>query len=269
MSTGEAIAAAVAVAREHGVSVDDPVVLRAQWHVLVHLRPAPLVARVTADVPGGGSGDVARELYVARHAAEGGAPVIQPSDLLDPGPHERDGRTIAYWRFVEERGELDPAAAGRALRAVHDALADYDGDLPPAGRHVDVAAMLDGAEPSADIELLRELAGRPLPAGQALHGDAHLFNCMAGPGGPVWHDFETACRGPREYDLAALVHRERIFGDNPGGVVALEAYGHHDRDALEDAFPAYAAWIAASWLGPGPRSPELRRQLEYLQRYRS
>ena len=46
-----AVAAAVAVAAEHGLRSDEPVVLRDNWHVLVHLRPLPLVARVSSGRP--------------------------------------------------------------------------------------------------------------------------------------------------------------------------------------------------------------------------
>lgn len=265
--------AAVDVARAHGLRVDEPVVLRDAWHVLVHLEPSPVVARVTSGAPGVDPNDVSRELDVARHAARAGAPVIQPSDLLDPGPHEHNGHTLVFWRYVERRGELDPVAAGLGLRAIHDALADYDGDLPTAGRADDVNEMLDALEPSADVELLRDLASRELPAGQALHGDAHLFNCIAGVEGPVWHDLETACRGPREYDLAALVHRERAHGDNPQSSVALAAYGPFDADLLEAALPVYAAWVAASWLVAVPRRADaaqsVERQLSFLRGYRS
>lgn len=261
-----AIDAAVAVARAHGLRVDEPVVLRDAWHVLVHLRPAPVVARVTSGAPGMDPEDVVRELGVARHAAKAGAPVISPSDLLDPGPHEQDGHTLVFWRYVEERGELDAAAAGEGLRAIHEGLADYDGDLPTLH---DVEPLLAVLPPSADAELLRELASVPLQSGQALHGDAHLSNCMSTASGPVWHDFETSCRGPREYDLAALVHRLRIHGGDDRPAIALAAYGQHDAELLEIALPVYAAWIAASWLTVLPRRPELapalERQLAFLR----
>ena len=46
-----AVQAAVAVAGEHGLVSDDPIVLRDAWHVLVHLRPLPLVARVSSGLP--------------------------------------------------------------------------------------------------------------------------------------------------------------------------------------------------------------------------
>ena len=64
-----AVEAAVAVAADHGLRSDQPVVLSESWHVLVHLRPFPVVARVTSGAPGVDPGDVERELTVASHAA--------------------------------------------------------------------------------------------------------------------------------------------------------------------------------------------------------
>lgn len=265
----QALEAAVAVAREHGVQCDDAVVLRDAWHVLVHLRPSPVVARVTSANVGVNRDDVVNELDVARHAGCKGAPVVRPSDLLDPGPHEHDGRAMVFWQFVDAHGEVDPRAAGEGLRAIHEALADYDGALPAANRRADVEGMLETLPPSADVELLRELASRELPAGQALHGDAHLGNCMPGP---VWHDFETACRGPREYDLAALVLRDRMH-EAGAATDALDAYGNYDAELLEACLPVYAAWIAASFLSAVSRRPELadraERQLRFLRAWLS
>jgi hypothetical protein len=248
-----AVAAAVAVAEENGLRSDDPVILSDSWHVLVHLRPLPLVARVSSGRAHQPADRVVRELAVASHAAVAGARVVPPSDLLDPGPHRHGGHIVAFWRYVEPGGEPEPRAAGRALREIHEALADYTGGLPEF-HSVDTRGLLDSLEPSSDVELLRELASRT-PAGpaQALHGDAHLANCLPGP---LWHDFETACRGPREFDLAALALSadER---DDPAAQTALEAYGDYDADLLEECVPVYAAWIYASFMVALPRRPEL------------
>jgi len=251
-----AVRAAVEVAAEHGLRSDDPVVLRDAWHVLVHLRPLPIVARVSSGHPypdGPPEDDVIRELAVASHAARAGAAVVPPSDLLDPGPHRHGGHVVAFWKYVGQPREVEPVAAGEALRAIHEALADYDGELPSLHTD-DLAAITDRLEPSADVEFLRELglrqpAGRP----QALHGDAHLANCLPGP---LWHDFETACRGPREFDLAALALSDEVRHDEPSRI-ALAAYGDHDADLLEEFLPVYAAWIYASFMVALPRRPEL------------
>jgi len=251
-----AVAAAVAVAAEQGLRSDDPTVLRDAWHVLVHLRPLPLVARVSNGRPypeGPPEEDVIRELAVASHAARAGASVVPPSDLLDPGPHRHGGHVVAFWKHVGAPREVEPVAAGEALRAIHDALADYEGELPSLHTD-DLVGITDRLEPSADVELLRELGTRqPAGTSQALHGDAHLANCLPGP---LWHDFETACRGPREFDLAALALSARVRDDDASRV-ALDAYGDHDMDLLEEFIPVYAAWIYASFMVSLPRRPEL------------
>ena len=129
--------------------------------------------------------------------------------------------------------------------------------------------MLQPFAPSDDVELLCELAARELPEGQALHGDAHLFNCMQTSAGPVWHDLETACRGPREYDIAALLPDDRSQEPDPETRAALAAYGDYDEELLEQAIPVYGAWIAASFMAAVARRPdaasELERQLEFLR----
>jgi Ser/Thr protein kinase RdoA (MazF antagonist) len=251
-----AVRAAVEVAAEHGLRADDPLVLRDAWHVLVHLRPLPIVARVSSGLPypdGPPEDDVIRELAVASHAARAGAAVVPPSDLLAPGPHRHGGHVVAFWKYVGQPREVEPVAAGEALRAIHEALADYEDELPTLHTD-DLVAITDRLEPSADVEFLRELGLRqPAGAAQALHGDAHLANCMPGP---LWHDFETACRGPREFDLAALALSDEVRHDEPSRI-ALEAYGDHDADLLEQFLPVYAAWIYASFMIALPRRPEL------------
>lgn len=255
MSDG-AVRAAVEVAAEQGLVSHDPVVLRDAWHVLVHLRPLPLVARVSSGRPypeGPPEEDVIRELAVASHAARAGAPVVPPSDLLAPGPHRRGGHVVAFWQYVEPKREVEPVAAGEGLRAIHEALADYEGELPSLHTE-DLAWITKGLEPSDDVELLRELGLRQPGGGwQALHGDAHLANCLPGP---LWHDFETACRGPRELDLAALALSARVREDDASRI-AIEAYGDYDADLLEECLPVYAAWIYASFMIALPRRPEL------------
>ena len=265
-----AVDAAVAVADAYGVHCEKPVVLREAWHVLVHLWPSPVVARVTSGAPGVDPADVERELTVACHAARAGAPVVQPSDLLPPGPHRYDGHTLVFWRYLVQAGKLDATAAGQGLHTIHDSLADYDGELPRAGRAEEVRAMLRPFAPSDDVELLCELASRELPEGQALHGDAHLSNCVQTPAGPIWHDLETACRGSREYDLAALVLDDRSDGSDPEARSAIAAYGSYDEELLDQALPVYASWVAASFMVAVARRPDaapaLERQLRFLRR---
>jgi phosphotransferase family enzyme len=250
-----AVAAALAVAREQGVRCDDPVVLRDAWHVLVHLRPSPIVARVSSSIPfpdGPNPDDIERELAVAAHCAGAGCAVVPPAEEIEAVPYGSQGHVVTFWRYIEPYDDPDEAAAVRALREIHDALESYDGVLPAFGHPQDTAAMLDALPPGRDVDLLRDVvARRPEVGGQPLHGDAHLFNVLGTPGGPLWHDFETACHGPREYDLAALAEN-----------AALEPYGSYDRDLLEEMRPHYAAWVTASMMIALPRRPELAGAVE-------
>jgi hypothetical protein len=250
-----AIAAALAVAREQGVRCDDPVVLREAWHVLVHLRPSPVVARVSSSIPfpeGPNPDDIARELAVAAHCARAGCAVVPPADEVGAVPYGHGGHVVTFWRYIEPHEDPDEDAAVRALREIHDALESYDGALPGFGHPEDTAAMLDALAPSGDVELLREITtSRPEVDGQPLHGDAHLFNVLGTPRGPLWHDFETACHGPREYDLAALAEN-----------AALDAYGSYDHDLVEAVWPHYTAWVTASMMIALPRRPELAEVIE-------
>jgi hypothetical protein len=270
-SARSAVAVALAVARAQGIRSDDPVVLRDAWHVLVHLRPSRIVARVSSATPypaGPNPEDVVRELAVASHAARAGVSVIPPAEEVDAGPHRHEGRIVTFWRYVDARGEVDARSAGRRLRAIHDALVDYAGPVPAAGHPDDVDAMLDSVEPSPDVELLRSLVMRkPIVDGQTLHGDAHLENCLATADGPLWHDFETSCRGPREYDLAALMLQDRSRGGYAPSREALAEYGSHDPELLDVSLPVYAAWVYASFLVAIPRRPELAPILEERLRW--
>src|SRR6185437_3954407 len=89
-----AVAAAIAVAREQGVRCEDPVVLRDVWHVLVHLRPSAVVARVSSALPypiGPDPRGVVRELAVAAFCARAGCAVVPPADEVEAVPYEHGG----------------------------------------------------------------------------------------------------------------------------------------------------------------------------------
>src|SRR5512133_341588 len=250
-----AVAAALAVAREQGMRCDDPLILREAWHVLVHLRPAPVVARVTSSVPypeGPDPEGVVRELSVAAFCAQAGCAVVPPASEVEAVPYRRDGHIVTFWRYIEPYDDPDPGAAVQELRRLHDALEEYAGALPPFGHPQEMEDVLDALPPSDDVELLRAIvARRPDVDGQALHGDAHIYNVRGSPRGPLWHDFETACHGPREYDLAAF------WEDGE-----LAAYGPYDRELLEAVRPLYVAWVTASMMMALPRRPELAGAVE-------
>ncbi len=219
--TRRAIAAATDLAREHGLRVDDPVLLHDLFSVRVHLRPAPVVARVPTWVArlGGDTAGLAYELDVADYLVRDGAPVVPPSPELPPGPHHRDGFAISYWTWCPaEPNRPAPTAADCAalLPDLHAALRGYPGELPSLWAMANLPgwlARLDAGDrpvAAADRERLHAAVQRLRPllqpdaADRPLHGDVHSGNLIPTRSGLLWNDFEEVCRGPAEWDLATI-----------------------------------------------------------------
>jgi Phosphotransferase enzyme family len=239
-----ALAAVRAAARAQGLPTESPVIVRDLTNVLVHLAPAPVVARAPVTLARlRGKEWFEEEMRLARFLAERNAPIAPPADEVDSGPHERDGFQITFWRWIDHDPErLDARAAGHALSELHATLGDYRGELPTCDRLDEVRGVLATLDRSAEIEELSAFAER-LDAldGRPLHGDAHLGNVLWSPAGPLWNDLENACRGPIEYDLACL-----RFRGLPAADEAIAAYGTHDPARIDEVMPhltlALAAW---------------------------
>jgi len=237
------VAAAVAVARAHGLRVTDPVVIAEGSRVLVHLRPAPVVARVAASTPGVHT-DVGtwleREVAVATFLARRGVRVVPPTDLGPPGPHRWGPLTVTLWAWVDGApgATIDGASAGRALAELHEALAPYPGELPFLDPALDaVARLIDaveraGAVAPGDADRVRLEHGdiaRAIHAAdrvQPLHGDAWAGNLVVSQGELFWTDFEDVCIGPIAWDIACL----RMDGPTDGGFEMAARAGISDAD---------------------------------------
>jgi hypothetical protein len=191
------VAAAVAVARAHGLGVTQPAVLADLFSVMVHLRPAPVVARVPTWVTrlrAPGAGWLDRELAVTTFLSGQGLPVVAPSRELPSGPHRHDGFTISFWTYLRPDPDRAPTAADCSAMLVdlHATLRSYPGELPALGtavidlrwlERVDLAGDLLGA---AGLARLRASAERMAPFLEApggevqpVHGDAHPGNLVA------------------------------------------------------------------------------------------
>lgn len=261
---GEAtpLAAAQAVAREYGVACDEAVLIAAGSNVLVHLKPAPVVARVmtgTAVLHDDVEQWLAREVAVGAFLAERTDLVVPPTDLLPPGPYEHDGSWMTMWRFVshdEQAPPPEPRELGRSLRGLHAALADFPGDLAPLSEIRDwLERLLGDLRPSPaltqrDIDWLGFQLDALTPAvfesalsAQALHGDASMSNVLRTDSGLVWNDLEDVCAGPVAWDIAGLVASARARGQSARFIEELlAAYGEPGVDGLEAFLEAHALY---------------------------
>jgi Ser/Thr protein kinase RdoA (MazF antagonist) len=161
---------------------------------------------------------LARELDVTRDLHARGAPVVPPTDLLPAGPHIEDGFALSFWTYVGPTSEDPPApeVVGRMLAELHQALRSYPGDLPILAppfndipRGLDRLAAMPDVMPRDEVDMLRRVADRLLPAARAieapaqpLHGDAHVYNLIPTARGLLWNDFEDVCLGPLAWDLS-------------------------------------------------------------------
>jgi Ser/Thr protein kinase RdoA (MazF antagonist) len=265
-----AVDAAVAVAREAGLEVREPRVLRDLTNVLVHLAPAPVVARVPVTFTRlRGRAWIERELELTSFLAGAGAQVAGPCRSVDPGPYERDGFLVTLWEFVEHDPErpLDARRAGEALREVHELLAGYDGQgLDHFARLNEIETLVALLDVTAgERRLFREaleVAGKTVaelePPLQPVHGDAHRGNVLRGPSGPVWSDFENVCLGPRELDVACNEIRARTRGREREDDELLAGYGDFDRELVTRLIPVHALFLAAWTFELAERTPDVR-----------
>jgi Ser/Thr protein kinase RdoA (MazF antagonist) len=272
------VADAVTVGRGLGLAVNDPVVLKDSLNLLVWLRPAPVVARIQVRTGLVRSPDAAADsLALAKFLADAGLPVSPPADDVDPGPHVGStGRSMTLWRRLEILAEpADPAAVGRTLRRLHEAMAAYPGPLRHVGPLEEIGrlAVLLAPHQPGEARRLEELRSRldlPDAPVQALHGDAHLGNVVAAADGIRWIDWEESWRGPLAWDLASLDHQAVTFGQLEDQTRrAFAAYGPYDADAVRAWLPAIALWAASWGLLGGLERPEwraaARRRLGWIE----
>jgi hypothetical protein len=248
----QAFAAARAIAARHGVSPDQAAIIHSGSNVLVHLLPAPIVARVmtgTVALHDDPERWLGREVSVLSFLAPSGT-AVRPSSAIAPGPYHEDGLWMTFWEWVAHERYLglhhDAQRLGLALRDLHEALSTFTGEL---GDLIEVwhdierlhreLRPTDALGPTAIDSLherLRALRVRVFEATlpvQALHGDVSLSNLLDADGRLVWSDFEDTFRGPVHWDVASYVTSLRDRGADARFVTrVLDAYGWTDQRAL-------------------------------------
>lgn len=261
--TQRAVAAACAVAEMYGLRFDAPELVNAGINVLVRLAPTDVVCRVattTGHVRHAGIG-LWREVGIASYLAAQGLPVIPPSPALPAGPHEQDELWLSFWDYLPATDEpIDAFAAACALRACHEALQDYPGELPLWGaweeaRQIRSDLAAEGVLQADDAIYLQamtdhvdgRIAQYDLPV-YPIHGDAHYENVMNTARGLLWFDWEDCFLGPHEWDLACMLRQSRVFDlHRERGPRALAAFGDGMQAEVLDTLVIARDLQAVSW----------------------
>lgn len=274
-----AINAACEVAKQQGLKFDEAVVLQDKSNLVVHLRPAPVVARVATTTGTVRFGDAwfAKEVAVASYLATAGAPVVSPSNIVSPGPHQHNGLVLSFWEFVEEVDELpDANIAGQALRECHAALVDFGGELTildPLSESESLLLSLisQGAFSLSDSQMLQavnhKLKNRfqqlQLPM-QPLHGDSNFSNVLNTTRGVLWTDWEDTFIGHIAWDIACLIASSHVFGtDMERATAAFAGYGLAIDNELLNLFIEARTFQTALWnFIIGQQNPQSLERLE-------
>ncbi|MEO3930659.1 phosphotransferase [Micromonosporaceae bacterium B7E4] len=221
--------------RQLGMAVDMADIIADGVHMVVHLRPADVVARVATlypqDTPSQRRRALAHELDVANHLLANGVGAVRPADLA--GPHPVQDTWFTLWRYYAARPGAPAVTSERLWEAIRAFREAFDG---PQGATVTQRPVLAPLVPwRAAAEGARRLAGTPwfedpkiaellriyneldahlasMPLVPA-HGDAHPGNLLvAGDGKPRWLDFEDVSLMPVHWDHACVVARARLLG---------------------------------------------------------
>ncbi len=249
---------AVEVAERLGLSVDQPVLIQETNNTVLWLRPHAIIAKVATrrdSIEG-----AIRSHRIATALGELGGEVALPAPEIPPVRDPGTGFLVTLWQRLEHdpNVQLPERAVGRSLGRLHDALAACDVPLPSFRLSLERARYAladDGAVAAlagADREFLRaafdamftELEEHDLTE-RVLHGEPHDANYVISAEGLRWIDFESACRGPLEWDLAFLSPEARAAFPEPDvGILEL-------LQALNSARVATWCWVQY-------RFPEMR-----------
>lgn len=122
--------AAINIADQLGLRVEEPLLIQETNHTVVWLRPSPILAKVGTRRDSAGA--LIREHHVASALALRGAPVARPV----PGTGAmRDGETglvVTLWSHLDHdpNAKADGAMVCKSLVGLHNALATCDVALP-------------------------------------------------------------------------------------------------------------------------------------------
>jgi thiamine kinase-like enzyme len=252
------IQAAVRVANHLGLRVGQPLLIQETNNTVVWLRPHSIIAKV-------GTHADSTDMLILEHKVASalttlGAPVVPPLTNVPPLQDSETGFMVTLWSRLDHdlNAAIEDHVVGSSLHQVHEGLSESNLALPSFRdglRRAQVALADDSriAALATDDRVFLRAALADLLARldehsfseQGLHGDPASGNYLMTPSGLRWIDFESACQGPLEWDLAFLSDDVRAtFKDVDVQLLELLI-------TLKSAFIATWCWVQA-------RFPEMR-----------
>jgi hypothetical protein len=211
------------VCAKAGFDHEGATLLRYVGNAVFRLRYDPVIVRIV--LAPSLRHRVGKVVAVARWLARNGVPAVRLLDGFEQ-PLQAGEHLATLWHDVPATG---PPPTGvdlaRLLRRFHE-LAPPSFELPSWEPMTIVRGRLRDAQgiKLADRAFLERRCGEievalhsieyHLPPGP-VHGDAYLGNLIPGPDGPVLCDFDSACIGPREWDLTPLAVGQLRLGHPP------------------------------------------------------
>ena len=276
------VAAATAIAVEHGLDVSDAVVLHRSNRIAVHLGPGDVLARVG---PPSWEAALRHAVDVAHRLTATDAPVATPHPAVEPTVHVRDELAVTIWTYYEPRAPLaiEPGEYAAALARFHAGLRSIDVEGAPRFTdrvadalraledHVDTPELTDD-DRTLLVTTLRatsaEIDERTTDRQQLLHGEPHLGNLLRTTDGLLLIDLETCCHGPVDFDVA-----HGLLPDDDGVALDTEAvctaYPGVDPEVVQRAKALIWAMITTWRWQHGDRLPGRDRwRVEGLDRLR-
>jgi len=252
----EAVAAALDVASSLGLDAQTALVLRESNRLAIRLLPCDVLARVAPAAQ-----NVAQlELALASDLAALGAPVATLDSRAGTTVFARGEHVVTLWTYYETATvEIPSAEYAKTLIQLHRAMGKLNASAPHFTDRVESALQIatnrirspdladDERELLVDVlsNSSRSISGTGQE--QLLHGEPHPGNILSTPAGPLFIDFETACYGPVEFDVAHTP--DEVASEYPG----LDARILHESRQLALALATARRWDRDDKLPNGRR----------------
>ncbi|QUQ62310.1 phosphotransferase [Kutzneria sp. CA-103260] len=201
-------------------------VVRCVNNAVYRLDRHPIIARITL-TPGLRRRALA-SVEAARLLDRHRVPAVQLAPGVQQIVHVEE-HAVTFWRRAADTGRTPTVAElARLLRRLHR-VPSAGAALPRWDPVADLRTRIHDARtrgwPAADLDLLARRCDAieealstisyQLPE-CVIHGDAQVGNLIATPGGAIWCDLDTACVGPREWDLVPVAVRQLRFQQRRG-----------------------------------------------------